>query len=345
MRTLRPVACLWMAWFMACPQNVFGASHREAPITALDQKADITDFYAFVSYDDPYKVTFILNVDPFLEPSNGPNYFPFDPNILYAIRIDNNQDANQDVAFEFRFQTEIRAPGVFTGFVGVGEGVNAPAGSPAPHRPQGDADLARAVAGGGRTLEHHLQGERVVLGEVGVDGRGDPGEGAAPVGQMPLPRRGQRTGAGAPGGEDRGHPVLAAAPDRTGAGGGQLGSTAARRPPDPHHVRRPPRPAAEGLDGAVLGADDVDPALGRVAPPALEGARVVARAEQVVVEDVEVGSVGHGGALDRRATTLRRGPDSDGRLAIQDAASDRSNERSELFGASWWTSTSFLIRR
>ncbi len=27
------------------------SSHREAPITALDHKADITDFYAFGSYD------------------------------------------------------------------------------------------------------------------------------------------------------------------------------------------------------------------------------------------------------------------------------------------------------
>ena len=27
------------------------SNHREAPITALDHKADITDVYAFVSYD------------------------------------------------------------------------------------------------------------------------------------------------------------------------------------------------------------------------------------------------------------------------------------------------------
>ena len=69
------------------------ASHREAPITAVDHKADITDFFAFVSYDDPTKVTMILNVDPLLEPSNGPNYFPFDDEIRYTIRVDNNHDA------------------------------------------------------------------------------------------------------------------------------------------------------------------------------------------------------------------------------------------------------------
>jgi hypothetical protein len=100
------------------PAPVLGASHREAPITALDQKADITDWYAFVSPERPDRAIMILNVDPFLEPSNGPNYFPFDPGILYEMKVDNNRDGVEDVTFQFRFQTEVRAPGVFTGFVG-----------------------------------------------------------------------------------------------------------------------------------------------------------------------------------------------------------------------------------
>jgi len=97
---------------------LFAASHREAPITALDHKADITDWFTFVSPEHSDRVVMILNVDPFLEPSNGPNYFPFDPNILYEMKVDNNRDGIEDVTFQFRFQTEIRAPGVFTGFVG-----------------------------------------------------------------------------------------------------------------------------------------------------------------------------------------------------------------------------------
>jgi hypothetical protein len=94
------------------------ANHREAPITAIDRAADITDWYTFVSYNDPTKVTLILSVDPLLEPSNGPNYFPFDPGILYTFHIDNDQDARTDISFEVRFNTEFRAPGVFTGYVG-----------------------------------------------------------------------------------------------------------------------------------------------------------------------------------------------------------------------------------
>jgi hypothetical protein len=113
------------------PAASFAASHREAPITALDRAADITDFYAFVSYDDPTMVTFIMNVDPFLEPANGPNYFPFDPGIIYTINIDNNGTALPAVSFQFQFTTQYNAPGVFTGYVGAGGGVNAPANGPA----------------------------------------------------------------------------------------------------------------------------------------------------------------------------------------------------------------------
>src|SRR4051794_4547881 len=109
---------LAMALTVLVPASLFASSHREAPISALDHSADVTDWYAFVSYDHPDRVTMILNVDGFLEPSNGPNYFPFDPNVLYEMKIDNNHDGIEDITFQFRFNTQIRQPGVFTGFVG-----------------------------------------------------------------------------------------------------------------------------------------------------------------------------------------------------------------------------------
>ena len=118
MKKLRPILALAISLFMLAPGSLFASSHREAPITALDRSADVTDWYAFVSYDNPNNVTFILNVDPLLEPSNGPNYFPFDPNVLYEMLIDNNQDGIPDVVFQFRFTTQILQPNLFTGFVG-----------------------------------------------------------------------------------------------------------------------------------------------------------------------------------------------------------------------------------
>ena len=135
MHKLKPFLTITVAALMVVPPSTFAASHREAPITALDRTADITDFFAFVSYDNPNAVTFIMNVDPLLEPGNGPNYFPFDDNILYQIHIDNTNTALDNVVFNFRFQTEIRAPNLFQGFAGALSGINAPADSPAPVAP------------------------------------------------------------------------------------------------------------------------------------------------------------------------------------------------------------------
>jgi uncharacterized protein DUF4331 len=98
----------------------FAASHREAPLIALDPAADNTDVYAFVSYDEANvarapadrKVTFILNVNPGQDPADGPNYFSFDDDVLYALNIDNNKDGKaEDVVYEFRFTSENRPIG------------------------------------------------------------------------------------------------------------------------------------------------------------------------------------------------------------------------------------------
>jgi len=85
------------------------ASHREAPLIALDPAADNTDTYAFRSWQDPSRAVFIMNVIPGQDPADGPNYFNFDDEVLYAINIDNNQDGiAEDIVYEFRFKTETR---------------------------------------------------------------------------------------------------------------------------------------------------------------------------------------------------------------------------------------------
>jgi hypothetical protein len=124
-KSIAGLALLWGA--STVPTRA--ANHREAPITALDHKADITDVYAFVSYgpdqlagQTPEKVTMIVGVDPLLEPANGPTAFPFDPDILYEIKVDNNHDAVEDLVFQFRFATEFQLPGVYTALAGVGDG-------------------------------------------------------------------------------------------------------------------------------------------------------------------------------------------------------------------------------
>src|SRR5215468_4433211 len=110
------LACGLLAWSVIED----AASHREAPLIALDPAADNTDVYAFVSYDAANlarapadrRVTFIENVIPGQDPSDGPNYFNFGDDILYTINIDNNRDGKaNDVVYEFRFTTENRPIG------------------------------------------------------------------------------------------------------------------------------------------------------------------------------------------------------------------------------------------
>jgi len=104
------------------------ASHREAPLMTLDPGADISDVYAFTSYDaanlarpaGDRAVTLIMNVVPSQEPSSGPNYFAFDDNVLYQLHVDNDRDgASEDVVYEFQFETETRTPDQFVATVAI----------------------------------------------------------------------------------------------------------------------------------------------------------------------------------------------------------------------------------
>ena len=89
--------------------GALASSHREAPQIAGDPAADNTDLYAFVSPDDPTKVTIIANYIPLEEPAGGPNFHLFDPAVRYELHIDNNGDARDDVTYRFRFRTHERS--------------------------------------------------------------------------------------------------------------------------------------------------------------------------------------------------------------------------------------------
>ena len=112
MKYLKQVVALSVAALMTLaitPSVARAASHREAPLIALDPAADNTDTYAFRSWQDPGKMTFIMNVIPGQDPADGPNYFNFDDEVLYSFNIDNNQDGKaEDIVYEFRFKTETR---------------------------------------------------------------------------------------------------------------------------------------------------------------------------------------------------------------------------------------------
>ena len=108
------------------PTASSAASHREAPLISLDPTADISDFFMFRSYEagQEEKVVLIMDVIPGEEPSSGPNYWNFDPSVLYTFSIDNDKDGDaDDVRFEVRFKNEFRGTikdlGLFLSYVAI----------------------------------------------------------------------------------------------------------------------------------------------------------------------------------------------------------------------------------
>jgi hypothetical protein len=119
------LATVAMLTSASAPDQAFAASHREAPLISFDPAADITDFFAFRSYEPGKADKVVLIMDVMSEePSSGPNYWNFDPNVTYSFYVDNDKDGKaDDISFEFRFTTEFRgtsdALGLFLPYVAL----------------------------------------------------------------------------------------------------------------------------------------------------------------------------------------------------------------------------------
>ena len=91
---------------------VQGSSHMDAPLITLDDAANTTDVYAFVSKrGDIQYLTTALAVYPFEEPGIGPNNFRFDDDVLYEIHISLGDDIDKGratLSYQFRFKTKFR---------------------------------------------------------------------------------------------------------------------------------------------------------------------------------------------------------------------------------------------
>lgn len=110
--------------FGVMPGDTSASSHREAPFTASNPEADATDLYAFVSPDSPDTVTLIANYVPLQVPAAGPNYYQFGDDVLYEINIDNNGDAQDDITFQFDFDSVIINGNTFLYNTGTIESLN-----------------------------------------------------------------------------------------------------------------------------------------------------------------------------------------------------------------------------
>lgn len=94
----------------ALSSPIMASSHREAPFLTNMPKVDATDFYMFRSYETGREdyVTIVANYQPLQDAYGGPNYFDLKDDALYEIHIDNNGDAEEDLTFSFKFETEVQ---------------------------------------------------------------------------------------------------------------------------------------------------------------------------------------------------------------------------------------------
>lgn len=90
----------------------FASSHMDAPLITLDDAANTTDVYAFVTEQDGLQyLTTALAVYPFEEPGIGPNKYNFDDDVLYEIHVSLGDDlpaGRPTVSYQFRFDTTFK---------------------------------------------------------------------------------------------------------------------------------------------------------------------------------------------------------------------------------------------
>lgn len=111
-RPLRLLQLVAASGLLLCPATARASSHMDAPLITLDDAANTTDVYAFVSQRFGHKyLSTALAVYPHEEPGVGPNKYNFDDDVLYEIRVATGRDlarGRTTLSYQFRFDTTYR---------------------------------------------------------------------------------------------------------------------------------------------------------------------------------------------------------------------------------------------
>lgn len=158
-------------------------------------------------------VTLISNVIPFQKPDGGPNFYSFDPNVVYELHIDNNGDAVEDITFQWRFTTVVTNPATFLYNTGAVTSLDDPDLNVRQYYSLTRVDGPRRS---GRATE--LAG-RLPVPPPNIGPRSTPNYGALAGGVQQLPPTGMRAFAGQ---RDEGFYVDLAIFDLLGLGSGEV---------------------------------------------------------------------------------------------------------------------------
>jgi Domain of unknown function (DUF4331) len=118
-----------VAAFTFAAGSATASSHMDAPLITLDDAANTTDVYAFVSEREGTRyLTTALALYPFEEPGIGPNKYNFDDAVLYEIHIATGSGlttGKPSVSYQFQFETRFKNPRtILQSYLGVVQDVD-----------------------------------------------------------------------------------------------------------------------------------------------------------------------------------------------------------------------------
>jgi hypothetical protein len=123
-KSLLPLALL------ASTASLVASSHMDAPLITLDDAANLTDVYAFVSTapaNGKY-LTLGMSVYPFEDPGIGPNKFNFDDRVAYAVHVSTGADVaagRKTYSYVFLFRTTYKTQAtILQSYTGVVQNVD-----------------------------------------------------------------------------------------------------------------------------------------------------------------------------------------------------------------------------
>lgn len=111
------------------PAMALASSHMDAPLITLDDAANTTDVYAFVTKTGNQKyLTAALAVYPFEDPGIGPNRYNFDDNVIYTLQLSLGKDiaaGRTSISYWFKTLTRVKnKKTILQSFTGVVKNVD-----------------------------------------------------------------------------------------------------------------------------------------------------------------------------------------------------------------------------
>ncbi len=120
---------LSLAATLASTASLLASSHMDAPLITLDDAANLTDVYAFVSPapGNGKYLTLAMSVYPFEDPGIGPNKYNFDDRVAYVMHVSTGPDVatgRKSYSYVFQFRTSYKTQAtILQSYTGVVQNV------------------------------------------------------------------------------------------------------------------------------------------------------------------------------------------------------------------------------